>query len=108
MIKTMIAIALAAGCAIGSANAQSFPSRPITILVPLAAGGSTDTIGRIMAEGMRPHLGQPVIVENSPGAGGRPALYVSRARRPTAISCRSANGAPMWPAARCTTYRLIC
>ena len=70
MIKTMIAIALAAGCAIGSAKAQSFPSRPITILVPLAAGGSTDTIGRIMAEGMRPHLGQPVIVENSPGAGG--------------------------------------
>ncbi len=70
MIKTMLAIALVAGCAIGSANAQSFPSRPITILVPLAAGGSTDTIGRIMAEGMRPHLGQPVIVENSPGAGG--------------------------------------
>ena len=70
MIKTMIAIALAAGSAIGAANAQSFPSRPITILVPLAPGGSTDTIGRIMAEGMRTHLGQPVIVENSPGAGG--------------------------------------
>jgi tripartite-type tricarboxylate transporter receptor subunit TctC len=70
MIKTMTAIALAAGCAIGSAHAQSFPTRPVTILVPLAAGGSTDTIGRIMAEGMRPHLGQPVIVENSPGAGG--------------------------------------
>ena len=70
MIKTMIAIALAAGCAIGGANAQSFPSRPVTILVPLAAGGSTDTIARIIAEGMRPHLGQPVIVENSPGAGG--------------------------------------
>ena len=70
MIKTMIAIALAAGCAIGGANAQSFPSRPVTILVPLAPGGSTDTIARIMAEGMRPHLGQPVIVENSPGAGG--------------------------------------
>ena len=70
MIKTMSAIALAAACAIGSANAQSFPSRPVTILVPLAAGGSTDTIGRIIAEGMRPHLNQPVIVENSPGAGG--------------------------------------
>ena len=70
MIKTMIAIALAAACAIGGANAQSFPSRPVTILVPLAAGGSTDTIARIIAEGMRPHLGQPVIVENSPGAGG--------------------------------------
>ena len=70
MIKAMIAIALGAVCAIGGANAQSFPSRPVTILVPLAAGGSTDTIGRIIAEGMRPHLGQPVIVENSPGAGG--------------------------------------
>ena len=70
MIKTMIAIALAAGCAIGGANAQGFPSRPVTILVPLAAGGSTDTIGRIMAEGMRGPLGQTVIVENSPGAGG--------------------------------------
>jgi tripartite-type tricarboxylate transporter receptor subunit TctC len=69
MIKTMIAIALAAVCAIGGASAQGFPSRPVTILVPLAAGGSTDTIARIMAEGMRPHLGT-VIVENSPGAGG--------------------------------------
>ena len=55
---------------ISTANAQSFPSRPVTLLVPLAAGGSTDTIARIIAEGMRPHLGQPVIVENSPGAGG--------------------------------------
>jgi tripartite-type tricarboxylate transporter receptor subunit TctC len=69
MIKTMIAIALAAACAVGGAHAQGFPSRPITILVPLAAGGSTDTIARIIAEGMRPHLGT-VIVENSPGAGG--------------------------------------
>jgi tripartite-type tricarboxylate transporter receptor subunit TctC len=66
----MIAIALGAVGLISSANAQSFPSRPVTILVPLAAGGSTDTIARIIAEGMRPHLGQPVIVENSPGAGG--------------------------------------
>jgi tripartite-type tricarboxylate transporter receptor subunit TctC len=70
MIKTMIAVALAAACAIGGASAQSFPTRPVTILVPLAAGGSTDTIARIIAEAMRPHLGQPVIVENSPGAGG--------------------------------------
>jgi tripartite-type tricarboxylate transporter receptor subunit TctC len=70
MIKTMMAIALGAVALVGSASAQSFPSRPVTILVPLAPGGSTDTIGRIVAEGMRPHLGQPVIVENSPGAGG--------------------------------------
>jgi tripartite-type tricarboxylate transporter receptor subunit TctC len=54
MIKTMIAIALSAVWLISPANAQSFPSRPVTILVPLAPGGSTGTIGRIIAEGMRP------------------------------------------------------
>ena len=70
MIKTRIALALAAACAIGGAHAEDFPSRYVTLVVPLAAGGSTDTIARIMAEGMRPHLGQSVIVENSPGAGG--------------------------------------
>jgi tripartite-type tricarboxylate transporter receptor subunit TctC len=52
------------------ASAQSYPSRPITMVVPLATGGSTDTIGRIMAEGMRASLGQPVIIENVTGAGG--------------------------------------
>ena len=70
MRKDVVAFAFAAGCAIGSANAQDFPSRHVTLVVPLAAGGSTDTIGRIIAEGMRPHLGQTVIVENTPGAGG--------------------------------------
>src|SRR6187401_3014367 len=70
MIKTMVAIALAAAGLVSGAQAQSFPSRPVTILVPLAPGGSTDTIARIVAEGMKPHLGQAVIVENSPGAGG--------------------------------------
>ena len=72
MRKLLIAVALAAmvcGAPI-SARAQGFPSRVVTIVVPLATGGSTDTIARIVAEGMRPHLGQTVIVENSPGAGG--------------------------------------
>jgi len=50
--------------------AQTFPSRPITMVVPLGVGGSTDVIARIMAEGMRVSLGQPVIVENTTGAGG--------------------------------------
>jgi tripartite-type tricarboxylate transporter receptor subunit TctC len=68
MKKLLVAVALAA-IGVTGAHAQSFPNRPVTILVPLAPGGSTDTIARIMAEGMRPHLGT-VIVENSPGAGG--------------------------------------
>ena len=64
-----LALLCAAGLA-ASAQAQTYPSRPVTLVVPLATGGSTDTIGRIIAEGMRPALDQPVIVENSPGAGG--------------------------------------
>jgi tripartite-type tricarboxylate transporter receptor subunit TctC len=70
MKRLLSAIAFAALAVTGGAEAQPFPSRPVTILVPLAPGGSTDTIGRIMAEAIRPHLGQTLIVENSPGAGG--------------------------------------
>jgi tripartite-type tricarboxylate transporter receptor subunit TctC len=55
---------------VGEAAAQAFPSRPVTMIVPLAIGGSTDVIARIVAEGMRSTLGQPVVVENVTGAGG--------------------------------------
>src|SRR6201984_2043521 len=52
------------------ARAQAYPTRPITMIVPFAAGGPTDVIGRVVAEGMRASLGQPVIIENVTGAGG--------------------------------------
>jgi tripartite-type tricarboxylate transporter receptor subunit TctC len=63
-----IALTLLAG--VLGAQAQTFPSRPITLVVPFPPGGSTDVAARIMAERMRPILGQPVIVENVGGAGG--------------------------------------
>jgi tripartite-type tricarboxylate transporter receptor subunit TctC len=52
------------------AKAQAYPTRPVSIVVPYAAGGPTDTLGRILAEGMRMALGQPVIIENVVGANG--------------------------------------
>src|SRR5499433_3724931 len=51
------------------ARAQAYPSRPITMIVPFPAGGPTDTLGRIMAEGMRASLGQTIVIENVTGAG---------------------------------------
>jgi tripartite-type tricarboxylate transporter receptor subunit TctC len=52
------------------AKAQTYPSRPITIVVPFAAGGGADAIARTIAERMRASLGQPVIIENVTGANG--------------------------------------
>jgi tripartite-type tricarboxylate transporter receptor subunit TctC len=67
-LKYVAASLLAASIAPNSASSQAFPSRPITMIVPLAAGGPTDTLARIVAEGMRESLGQPVLIENVTGA----------------------------------------
>jgi tripartite-type tricarboxylate transporter receptor subunit TctC len=56
--------------AVGSVSAQSYPSRPITLVVPFPAGGPADAIGRVLAEGMRVPLGRTVVVENVSGASG--------------------------------------
>jgi tripartite-type tricarboxylate transporter receptor subunit TctC len=80
MTRRLLAIVLAAIVpGIVTASAQPYPSRPITLIVPLAPGGSTDTIARIMGEGMRAVLGQPIIIDNTPGAGG--TIGVGRAVR---------------------------
>src|SRR5262249_53328971 len=54
----------------GTAPAQNFPSRPLTLVVPFAAGGPSDVAGRILAQGLSDVLGQQVVVENPSGAGG--------------------------------------
>jgi tripartite-type tricarboxylate transporter receptor subunit TctC len=61
--------ALAMICGSSAAQAQGYPSRPITMLVPFPAGGPTDTLGRIISKGMRPSLGQTIVIENVTGAG---------------------------------------
>ena len=65
-----LAVALAMLAGIGGAAAQSYPSRPVTMIVPFAAGGITDIVARLVAERMKASLGQPVIAENVTGAGG--------------------------------------
>jgi len=78
--KSVVAAAIAAVLGAASlACAQDFPSRPIIMIIPLAPGGSTDVLGRIMAKSMSATLGQPVIVENTAGAAG--VIGVTRAER---------------------------
>jgi len=64
------ALVVAAALAPAAAQAQTYPSRPVTMVVPYAAGGTFDVLGRIMAVRMGELLGQTVIVENTTGAGG--------------------------------------
>ena len=73
-----VALALCAGFTCG--QAQTFPTRPVTLIVPFPPGGSTDTAARIIGERMRGPLGQTVVIENVGGAGGTIALQrVARA-----------------------------
>jgi tripartite-type tricarboxylate transporter receptor subunit TctC len=77
--RLFVAALLAATAGTALAQAQSFPSRPITLISPFPPGGSTDVVARVMAERMRPLLGQSVVVENVGGAGG--SIGVGRVAR---------------------------
>src|SRR5581483_7786744 len=65
LAAAMMALVLSTG-----AHAQELPNRPLTLVVPFAAGGPSDVAGRIIAQGLTEVLGQPVVVENPAGAGG--------------------------------------
>src|SRR5215475_9440976 len=69
VLSLLAVVALFEGVA--SATSQAYPSRPITIVIPYAAGGQSDILIRILAERMRAPLGQPVIIDNVGGAAGR-------------------------------------
>jgi tripartite-type tricarboxylate transporter receptor subunit TctC len=71
MVKKLILGTLVAGLALGgTAAAQQYPTRPVTMILPFAAGGPQDTIGRLVGQRMSEILGQQVVIENIGGAGG--------------------------------------
>ena len=81
MVRKLILAALAGLASICAAHAQSYPSRPITLVVPFSAGGPTDTVARILGERMGRTLGQTIVVENTTGAAG--SIAVGRVARAT-------------------------
>src|SRR5262249_22502819 len=70
MRKLSIAIAMSMLAAVSAAQAQTYPSRTVTVIVPFTAGGPADVTGRIIADIYSRHLGQQFVVENVVGAGG--------------------------------------
>jgi tripartite-type tricarboxylate transporter receptor subunit TctC len=70
MMKKLVLALAATAMMAGAAQAQSYPNRPVTMIVPFAAGGPTDIVARIVGEHMSKTLGQQIVVENVAGAGG--------------------------------------
>ena len=79
MKRLSLAVAFTSLALTGAANAQSYPNRPITLVVPYGAGGPVDVLARALSEPMRLALGQPVVIENVVGANG--TIGVGRAVR---------------------------
>ena len=78
-MRRAVLAALMALLAFSGARAENFPSHPVTIIVPFAAGGPSDAMARILAERMKVTLGEPLLIENVTGAGG--SIGVGRAVR---------------------------
>jgi tripartite-type tricarboxylate transporter receptor subunit TctC len=78
-LKTLKTVLLACALACGAVQAQTYPDKPITLVVPFAAGGPTDVVARMIAIPMGKSLGQTVLVENTVGAGG--TIAASRVAR---------------------------
>jgi tripartite-type tricarboxylate transporter receptor subunit TctC len=77
------------------AAADAFPNRPLRMLLAFAPGGGTDLIARTLANAMGPAIGQPVVVENRPGAGGNIATEQAASARPDGYTLLMGNHGPM-------------
>jgi len=82
MFRNLAAAIAATALAVSVADAQTYPTKPITLLVPFAAGGPTDTVARALSVSMGKALGQTIVVENAPGAGGTIAPVKLKAAAP--------------------------
>jgi tripartite-type tricarboxylate transporter receptor subunit TctC len=100
-----LAVLLLAALAPAAVAQENFPTRQITLIAPFAAGGSTDLVARVISEGLRAKLGQPVIVENKPGGTGVIGAREVVKADPDGYTLLLANaGATVIPAAMSRNY----
>jgi tripartite-type tricarboxylate transporter receptor subunit TctC len=95
-VKTMLSTILLVACAT-AANAQtdSYPTRPITVILPFAGGSASDVIGRIMFDRMSKTLGQQIIVDNRPGAGGNTGTAAAAKVAPDGYTILMSTSGPL-------------
>jgi tripartite-type tricarboxylate transporter receptor subunit TctC len=86
-----------------AASAQSYPSRPITVIMPFAGGSASDVVSRVLFNKMATILGQPIVVENKPGAGGNLGTALAAKAAPDGYTLVGAASGPL--AANLTLYR---
>jgi tripartite-type tricarboxylate transporter receptor subunit TctC len=100
-------VILTAATATGAARAQNpaidYPTRPITAIIPFAAGSASDVVSRIMFDRMSKSMGQPIIIENRPGAGGNTGTADAAKATPDGYTILGSGSGPM--AANVTLYK---
>jgi tripartite-type tricarboxylate transporter receptor subunit TctC len=103
--RCLAAAALIAASAFGggAVNAETYPARPITVIVPFAGGSASDVVTRIMLDRMSASMGQPIIVDNRPGAGGNIGTALVAKAAPDGYTLTATGSGPA--AANKTLYR---
>jgi tripartite-type tricarboxylate transporter receptor subunit TctC len=89
--------------AVSAANAQTYPSRPIQVIVPFAGGSASDVLTRILVERAAKSIGQPFIIDNRPGAGGNTGTAAAAKATPDGYTILGSGSGPI--AANVTLYR---
>ncbi len=89
------AMALASVTGSGMAQAQGYPTKPITVIIPFAGGSASDVVSRIMLEKMSKSMGQPIVIENRPGAGGNNGTAVAARATPDGYTLVGGGSGPV-------------
>src|SRR5215204_1711854 len=94
--RLILGAAIAVPVALASqAQAQTYPTRAITVIIPFAGGSASDVVSRIMLQRMSKSMGQPIIVENRPGAGGNSGTMAAARATPDGYTIVGAGSGPI-------------